>query len=233
MSDNRQRTSVIILVFIFISVGLVGHIFGVLDELKARSVREAGFMASRALELQMHSLRTFYTKEVVSRAHASGMMVNYDFEKSDNTLPLPATLIHHLGAKFAEDIPGATIRLYSNYPFPHRADQKYDTFEQEALKQVTAYPDKSFVRMEEREGRLVVRLANADPMRKACVNCHNTHPESPKTNWKVGDVRGVLEVTLPVDQLDYNLEQSHRDAKMALGLLALCFLAGLVIVRRK
>jgi adenylate cyclase len=33
-------------------------------------------------------------------------------------------------------------------------------------------------------------------MGQACVNCHNSHPESPKKDWKVGDVRGIQEVTI-------------------------------------
>ncbi len=35
--------------------------------------------------------------------------------------------------------------------------------------------------------------------RPACVDCHNTHPDSPKVDWSVGDVRGVLEVITPLD----------------------------------
>ena len=35
-------------------------------------------------------------------------------------------------------------------------------------------------------------------MGPACVSCHNTHPESPKRDWSVGDVRGIQEVI--VDQ---------------------------------
>ena len=34
---------------------------------------------------------------------------------------------------------------------------------------------------------------------QACVNCHNSHSESPKTDWKLGDVRGVLEVATVID----------------------------------
>ena len=33
-------------------------------------------------------------------------------------------------------------------------------------------------------------------MAQACVSCHNTHPESLKRDWKVGDVRGLQEVTI-------------------------------------
>ena len=33
-------------------------------------------------------------------------------------------------------------------------------------------------------------------MAQACVNCHNSHPESSKVDWKVGDVRGIQEVSI-------------------------------------
>jgi adenylate cyclase len=33
-------------------------------------------------------------------------------------------------------------------------------------------------------------------MGATCVSCHNTHPESPKRDWKVGDVRGIQEVSI-------------------------------------
>ena len=33
-------------------------------------------------------------------------------------------------------------------------------------------------------------------MKDSCVNCHNTHPESPKKDWKVGDVRGIQEISI-------------------------------------
>src|SRR5205807_1971389 len=37
------------------------------------------------------------------------------------------------------------------------------------------------------------------------VNCHNSHAKSPKTDWKLGDVRGVLEVTTSIEpQLKQN-----------------------------
>jgi adenylate cyclase len=33
-------------------------------------------------------------------------------------------------------------------------------------------------------------------MEAACVTCHNMHPDSPKRDWKVGDVRGIEEFTI-------------------------------------
>ena len=57
--------------------------------------------------------------------------------------------------------------------------------------------DPSAVIMEEQtiDGEQFVRVAIADPMQaEACVSCHNTHPDTPKNDWKLGDTRGVLEV---------------------------------------
>jgi hypothetical protein len=50
------------------------------------------------------------------------------------------------------------------------------------------------------DGIPVLRYAVADRMKPACVNCHNSHPASPRTDWKVGDVRGVLEIIRPLDE---------------------------------
>ena len=33
-------------------------------------------------------------------------------------------------------------------------------------------------------------------MGDSCVNCHNNHPDSPKKDWKVGDVRGIQSVSV-------------------------------------
>ena len=41
-----------------------------------------------------------------------------------------------------------------------------------------------------------MRLVAPVIMGRACVACHNSHPESPKRDWKVGDVRGLQEVTI-------------------------------------
>ena len=58
-----------------------------------------------------------------------------------------------------------------------------------------------FVKSEDVNGRASVRVAIADRMTtEACVTCHNTHPDSPKKDWKLNDVRGALEVVVPVDR---------------------------------
>ena len=155
---------------------------------------------------QVTTLRNFYTQQVVSRAKESGMNINYDWDVMPNTLPLPATFTNVLGQQIKKENPGTAIRLYSRYPFPHRqGTEAYDQFETAALSALEANPKRPFYRKEIINGRLSMRYAIADVMTSACVNCHNSHPETPKTGWKVGDVRGVVEIITPIDQVNNGL----------------------------
>ncbi len=174
--------------------------------LRARNTELAGLTTARAVADQIVTLRTFYTAEVASRAAAAGMKVDQDFSLQKNTLPLPATMVKALGEQLAHDYPGMSVRLYSRYPFPRRAgNETYDTFEKSAIAALEATPSAPVSGLEMMNGRLSARYAVADVMREKCVACHNTHPESPKRDWKVGDVRGVVEVIVPVDEVDRGL----------------------------
>jgi class 3 adenylate cyclase len=42
----------------------------------------------------------------------------------------------------------------------------------------------------------IIRTASPVTLGQACVSCHNTHPDSPKKDWKAGDVRGIQEITV-------------------------------------
>src|SRR5215510_6049181 len=116
-------------------------------------------------------------------------------------IPLPVTLTMLLGERISAHEAGARVRLYSPYPFPERRAEGglHDAFGQAAWDALQRNPVASFHRVEEVQGRPALRYATADLMRPSCVNCHNTHPASPKTGWKTRDVRGVLEVIFPLD----------------------------------
>ncbi len=58
------------------------------------------------------------------------------------------------------------------------------------------------------DGEPVVRYAQARIMKQSCVDCHNTHPLSMRKNWKVGDVRGVLEIIRPLKNDEARVRQA-------------------------
>ena len=193
---------------IFLSALVVVIFCGlVMFYIKTQNVEEVGVNKAKALADQVATLRSFYTKEVVKRAKQAGMRINYDWNQVPDTLPLPATFTNVIGKEIEKANPGTTIRLYSRYPFPHRqATESYDDFEKEALAALERNPSEPYYRFETFQGRLSVRYAVADLMREGCIGCHNSHPETPKDDWRVGDVRGVVEVISPVDQVEAGLE---------------------------
>lgn len=145
--------------------------------------------------------RNFYAQELVPRAMRAGVAVTHDYKTRDNALPLPATLTIELGHYMSQVDGGTQVRLYSDLPFPWRAGERaLDDFQKQALAHLKANPEQPFVREEILNGQRVLRYAQADRMLSGCVSCHNHYKESPKTDWKVGDVRGALEVVLPVSQ---------------------------------
>ncbi len=106
-----------------------------------------------------------------------------------------------LGQNIGSRSLGAHTRLYSPYPFPWREEEGglKDDFGHKAWEHLKNHPDESFYKIDILQGRETLRYARADLMRPSCVNCHNTHLQSPKTDWKVGEVRGVLEINYPLD----------------------------------
>jgi CheY-like chemotaxis protein/signal transduction histidine kinase len=161
--------------------------------IQGNAEREA-IAAGKDTVRQFKALRTYYTDNVVAKVLARGTLrVDSEHLGKDDTVPLPATMIHDLSAMLRES--GTTLKLYSPYPFPNRGARTLDGFGQEAWAFLRANPEQTFSRIESLDGKTVVRVAMADRMnRQACVACHNSLPTSPKRDWKLGDVRGVLEV---------------------------------------
>jgi hypothetical protein len=92
------------------------------------------------------------------------------------------------------------VRLYSDYPFRSRKDGgPKDDFEHEALRRLRQNPNKPVWSFEQENGRPLLKYATARRMRGTCVECHNSHPDSTKRDWKEDDVRGVLEIIRPLD----------------------------------
>ena len=158
-----------------------------------RNAEQEAVTAAQESVRQFVALRKYYTENVVAKAMANGMQVSFDHAGRPDTLPLPATMIHELSAVFRES--GTSLQLYSPYPFPNRAGRTMDAFGQDAWNFLRKHPDQVFSRTESIGDRTVVRVAIADRMvTQACVACHNSVVGSPKTDWVLGDVRGVLEV---------------------------------------
>jgi methyl-accepting chemotaxis protein len=177
----------------------IALIWVVIPHLIAVNSTNEAIRASQQIAAQFKAIRAYYTDNVINKVVKFGILKpSVDHKSEDKTIPLPATFIHDLSALLAEK--DTTISLFSKYPFPNRASRRLDAFQQEAWDFLNRNPAAVFSRNEVRNGKPVVRVAVADTMAvPACVNCHNTNAASPKKDWKLGDVRGVLEVVSAID----------------------------------
>ena len=144
---------------------------------------------------QYKIIRGYYTKNIIKKIlPIADISADYSHKDDPNKIPLPATLIHEIGETLTKK--GiVTLKLYSPYPFPNRSNRKLDSFEQKAWEALNNNSEQSFSQIETINDKQVVRVALADTMtQQGCVNCHNSHPDTPKNDWRLNDVRGVLEV---------------------------------------
>ncbi len=148
---------------------------------------------------QFKTIRGYYTNNVIKKVLANGgVHPSIDHKKEEDGIPLPATFIHDMSDLLSKK--DTSIKLYSAFPFPNRADRKLDAFEVEAWEKISKDADLRFVRTEERDGNTIVRVAIADLMvAQGCVDCHNSRSDTPKDDWKLNDVRGVLEVATTIE----------------------------------
>lgn len=193
---SRLFLTHIVLVLAVLIVATTALAYWQLSQLQDKLVAAMAVQGTRLQAEVLEELRSLYTSEVVEKVRGHGIDVSHDFEGKDKTIPLPASLTIELSRRMTERGSGLRMRLYSEYPFPWRKDGgPHDAFERDALAALKKNPKQPFYRIEQLQGQPVLRYAVADLMRPKCIACHNTNPASPKTDWKVGDMRGVLELT--------------------------------------
>ncbi len=169
--------------------------------------------------------RRLYSSEVAQPANENGFEVAHDYQGRNGAIPLPATFSRLLSEELGFTTDGhreANVNIYSAYDFPWEAELRDpDEFELMALAALTENPTEPIYDFTKLNGRDVVRFAVADVMDESCVQCHNNHPDSPKTDWQVGDVRGVVAVTLPTDAAIQSMRGGMWSTAFILGALLL------------
>ncbi|OOZ38506.1 hypothetical protein BOW53_15315 [Solemya pervernicosa gill symbiont] len=197
------------------------------SQLQSNLINSTALKTAELYSVALTQFRSLYSSEVVSKASASGLDVTHDYVDRDNAIPLPATLGMKLGEEIGKHATGARAQLYSPYPFPWRSESRVQrAFEKDAWAFLSVNTDQSFSRFESTGETTLLRYATADVMQQACVDCHNTYPDTPKDDWQVGDVRGVLVISLPIDDIIAQTEESLRYTTFAYAAIGL----GIVLV---
>ncbi len=217
---------------IVLAVGL-GYILWHVSRVQSRVIETMALDNAALYNQALAEFRTLYTSEVVERVRPLGIEVTHDYQTSAGAIPLPATLSIMLGERIGERGSSAETHLYSPYPFPWRESSGglKDEFSREAWAFLREHPDGVYYRFEGEDGASPrLRYATADLMRAACVDCHNTHPDTPKSDWKVGEVRGILEVRHPLESIVAEAREGVRGTFALMGVLSLLSLSGIGLV---
>ncbi|NEP57354.1 MAG: adenylate/guanylate cyclase domain-containing protein [Symploca sp. SIO2G7] len=227
-----KRTILILTILFCMGIGIaVVNMSRVSSNLiKSQAIQHAAFYAQAIQEA-----RILYSSDVVDRVEQFHRIpVTSNYKAQEGAIPLPVTYLIELSKRISEQNERMFVRLYSDYPFRQRLEQgkggPQDDFELEALRQLRQNPQQPFFRLEQFQGNQVLRYATADIMKSSCIACHNTHPDSIKTDWQVGDVRGVLELIEPLDALMSQILVSLRGTSIMLGGISLLGVVGITLV---
>lgn len=203
-----------------------------LPDVIMKNAREAMISAALQTGNQFKTVRGYYAKHVIAKAKADNALKPAIQHKGvPGTIPLPATMIHDISKELQTS--DTSMALYSAYPFPNRAERLMDQFMKDAWSHLNQDPDGVFWSEEEVNGKPVIRVAIADKMAvDACVNCHNSHPDTPKNDWRLGDVRGVLEVTSDTEKAVAAATSTTNSLLAGLALVGLVILAVTLMVAR-
>lgn len=212
---------------------VVGFLFGIIGLpvaawLDLRALSETT-LTTQAAEMSrvIDAMRGFYSSDVVGRVLQAHKQVTavHNYTEVDGAIPIPATLSIELGKRITSDDGTVRYRFVSDLPFKGREPHLLDGFESKALDTLRGDPKRKMVEISGSIFDRQIRVASPIIMAQVCVTCHNKHPDSPKKDWKVGDVRGIQEVSL-----QQPIRANIFAFKYLLAYFVLAVIAGLVVI---
>jgi hypothetical protein len=157
-----------------------------------------------ALHLVLDSDRTVYTRKIVNRlVKKDGVIKATEHFEDDKALALPAQMFR-FGSELVKKR-AATMKdinfsysLQSLWPV-NKQNAPRTAAEKEGLKYVAEHKGKNFYTTEKRGNKTYFTAVYADnAVAPVCVACHNSHPDSPKRDFKPGDVMGGVVIRIPI-----------------------------------
>jgi len=189
------------------------------DELGTRQIAAGAEQLSTIAARQIEIDRGYYTKNVIGKLKKEwpDFKASQDYHNIKGAIPLPATLVRETSESLDESA-GYKYELVSKFNINKNKGLR-NQFSQNAWKFLSSNPEKTYGEFLPVGLGVEYQFAAADVANvKGCVNCHNNHPESPKKNFSLGDLMGILVITTPVTQdpvIARALLSSGRKSEMA------------------
>ncbi len=152
-----------------------------------------------ALFAVMAADRTVYSNQVVYRLQDVDEVIKAS-EHWDNqkALPLPAQMFRMSAGLVAKQTDAFSYALLSKWPLNKENAPKTDV-EIAGLDSVAENPSKPFYGRETMGDVEYFTAVYADvAVSPSCVTCHNAHEDSPRNDFKAGDVMGGVVIRIPL-----------------------------------
>ena len=185
------------------SVGLFAVALGAIAVAGCSSEPESGGISPQAMSDALHAVmeadRTVYTRKVVNRLVKEDKVIKAsEHWKDDKALPLPAQMFRFGAELVAEKGLNFSYSLLSLWPINKQNAPKTGA-EKNGLEFIAANPGQNYYGEEELGGTKYFTAVYPDvAVAPACVDCHNDHKDTPRSDFKIGDVMGGVVIRIPL-----------------------------------
>ena len=137
--------------------------------------------------------RRIYTSDIVGAGKKAGLSFGEDWaEPGIEKGPLPALFLRLVANRMETKPPPLGLYLGSDQPI--NKSNLFDDLQAEAFEELKVTISSVFMQtVDSGYVAMYPDIASAEP----CVSCHNEHPDSPKSDWKLNDVMGATTWTYP------------------------------------
>lgn len=149
----------------------------------------------------MNADRANYTKLIIGRLGPKGadaVKPDEHWEDVGNGAPLPAQMFRYGAEAVADVTDDFSYSLQSIWPINSQNAPRTE-LEKTGLQFVADNPGKNYYGEEQLGGINYYTAVYADVAVAApCVDCHNNHKDSPRRDFKLGDVMGGVVIRVPL-----------------------------------
>lgn len=152
-----------------------------------------------ALFKVMEADRTVYTKLIIGRLTKKEKVIKAsEHWKDEKALVLPAQMFRYGAERVAEKTSDFSYSLLSLWPVNAQNKPKTE-MEKKGLKFIAENPGQNFYGKETLGDTTYFTAVYPDvAVADACISCHNAHKDSPRTDFKIGEVMGGVVIRMPI-----------------------------------
>ncbi len=154
---------------------------------------------SDALHSVMEADRTVYTRLIINRLQNEEKVIKAsEHWKDEKGLVLPAQMFRYGAEMVAEKGANFSYSLLSLWPVNKQNEPRTEA-EKTGLKFIADNPGKNYYTEEDLAGTKYFTAVYPDvAVAQACISCHNGHKDSPRTDFKMGEVMGGVVIRIPL-----------------------------------